>query len=375
MIIKYFKRDYTKNSITCTFYEVIEFHELIIDPISNEAFSISVSGENEYKKNDIAIIDLNGTNYFFIVDKVSDKFKISLKSILNSLSQEDIIDPINIKFSDLINNFFKINSDTLLNLPFLTFENIDVGYNSYLSVDKKVTSEMEVNYFSFFTNTILKNKRTMNIYFKDSKTSNFVIKFEEQTPISMNLNSTMSLFFATIPEIPEVNNGTNVLKIIEITKLTKLDNTEIIKSKVITNYYLTNEDKVVTPIPTSDKRVIPVNHETIIVEIKQKEVDNDGTITIESDQPVDKLKLAEEKMSNTSQYSISFYVWNDNRTIDVTSLKLFQVFDFWTSESEKIRTVLTGMVIKKQTTELRFGLERQDLIFALNKIKGGKKWQ
>jgi hypothetical protein len=370
MTINIFERDYKNGTLSLAHIETTNHQDFIVDVISNESFKLELSGNYLCSRYSILAI-INNNNYdLFMIDKVTNASEIYCKHILNIYNQKNKIDTYNNNLVTLINDFFKNNIDPYLNFPYITYSGLNIVPN--FSTDKlEVTNYDIINYRDLIYKSIIKARKTFRVDVGSKTSVSFSLTSEDQTPIQINLNKNSAGFFAEIPEIPEIETSTNVTKFVVRTTLEKIDKTEVLVSEVSTSYYLLNDNTISNDF-ASTKRIQPPQHDCVEVFIKQKEVDNDGVITIESDTPPDLELLAEEKMLNTSQYSVSIEVFNLNNSINVDNLKLFQLYDFYTGENFKFRTLLTGYKRMKSTTELRFGLEREDVIFLLNKLKGGK---
>jgi hypothetical protein len=304
-----------------------------------------------------------------MIDKVIDTTEIYCKHILNIYNQKNKVDTYNNNLSSIINDFFKNNNDPYLNFPYITYTGLNITPN-FSSNKLEISNNDIINYRDLIYKSIIKARKTLTIDVGSKTSSSFNLLCENQTPLQVNLSSNFAGFFAKNPEIPEYETSTNVTKFVVRTTLEKIDKTEVIVSEVSTSFYLLNNNTVSTNA-NSTLRIQPPQHDCVEVFVKQKEVEDDGVITIESDTPPDLRLLAEEKMLNTSQFSVSVEVFNLNNSINVDNLKLFQLYDFYIGETFKFRTLLTGYKRMESTTELRFGLEREDVIFLLNKLKGG----
>ena len=371
MIINFFERDYKNGTLKMAHIEETNQQDIIVDFISNESFKLELSGIYLPKKYNLIVCVDKKSKDMFVIDKVESAKEIYCKHILNIYDQKNKVDTYSNSLISLINAFFRTNQDPYLNFGYISYIGFDILPN--FSTDKQEISNNDIiNYRDLIYKSIVKNRKTFRTSQTLEDATSFNLVCENQTPISLNISNKSKSFFAKVPEFPEIETSTNVTKFVVRTTLEKLDKTEVIVSEISTSYYLLSDNTVSTNFASS-KRIQPPQHDCVEVFVKQKEVDQGGTTVIEGDPQPDLQLLAEEKMLNTSQYNVTIEVFNANNSINVDNLKLLQIYDFYFNETNKFRTILTGYKRMKSTTELRFGFEREDIIYIINKLKGGNK--
>jgi hypothetical protein len=330
-----------------------------VDMVTDESYQITVKNAEGIVRGDILQITKNKIDYFHVIDKIinNDLMYKSLLEIFNT----DVYEPnTNITLYNFIENHFINESDVERNFNWLDTSAIFKDYK--IAIDLENTSNSR-NAKKVITDTIFARKAIYRMELVEY-TTNIKLKLmiEPQSMIYYIKLSEYTLQNLIKPQITKSANYCDVWltktrqKEITATDGTKTSVTEIV-SLIETRYYLL-KDNTITTNKYALNRVKPAKG--TIIELTYAEDDEQPPVAIE---------LASNELLDTTSYYWSFDMLND-RNIYLFDINLGDLVDIGTDEGD-FRSVVTGITYQEEFTTYKFGFNRIDLIFELNKLKKG----
>lgn len=340
-------RSFSENETSLKMYEVTNFIENGVDIVSDEAFTFENYKNNDVKVGDLLFLKYGNVDTFYYIDKVIDNSEFTFKSILEIFNQEVYLpkNEVNISLYNFINRYFVNNTiDLLMNVNYLDISQVDNDIlNSKIAINIQGNQDDIYNAKDVIVDTILGKRLTFEI---SNDLNNGKIKLKISPQNSFNRIDLDNYCFVNL-ELPELKINANCIDIIKIEEFDQLE-----VSRSVDRYYLLNDNTLSTNSGDVN-RVLPCRQT-----VARKTFETGETLNTEL--------IARDKLIDTNNYNWTFELFNKNLMYEVEVLKVGEIVDLY-KNGTLFRSVLTGIIKKENTTEFRFGTNRIDLIFNLNK--------
>lgn len=351
--------------------EFIEFQEFGYDLISDESYTLSTRNTQDIKIGDMVILSYHFEDYLFYIDKVIKNEEVTIKSPLEAFNQNIYITDFKQDLRTFLTNYFiNIPMDQLRAVNWLDVSLVDTQFPIVLKDDSSTTSTEDVQHVYNAKDVIIDTifSRRYNLDFiNDMNNNKFKLKMQPQKEV-FEINVDIPAFLDV--QLPQIDKKINTLDIYstETTDITTKDSdgNDQTEEKVVgttIHSYCLLKDNTVSINLSSSNRILPPWQDITEVTWKNNEKDDDGNII---DGTPDYQQLAEDKLIDDSQYFATLELPYYSELYDASTYSLGDTVDLF-HNGIQYRSLLTGITINQASTTLKFGRDRIDLIFDLNK--------